>query len=589
MVRPSDSHAATDACLIEKSVSSEQALMISHYPCSCHNPTAMEAREFRKRWQLLTESERIQSLSGNYHQFIQTATEILPCLGCRSSTEDLFHRVTSNAAVHALHSQEEMHDACSATSQYCGIVFEEGSRFRLNDGFLNDADATLSLFLHHEHSGSIALARILGSNKVPNAKQRGCSRVRCPLHSQRSKGKPRPAMFEAQWMKLSIEQQRYISKISSDQFLMDLEAYLRRHRFCCRCKEKVLEAYDLLTGTSCSEDECESCAAFDDSQSGYMGSEFSLYHDNQCEEFSGEDLHYTSYLFNEISYSRSKNLLFVPSHLEYMMQLVSRADQELVGDWGDRHARTIAEAQDEVLTCLGMVIWDKLQALWTKIRTDKLSEELLLHCAVMSIRRNFENAVEVLHGHEIMEQLLAEEDDETRRVAEKKEKRKAKKKKRKNAKQKQNERIVPPSSNKTGVKKVVDSSVITTKDMNRSPSSVATTSSFTGSSGSPEDDEDDIVDGVIFNQSSCASKTLELDNQKELQLLSSMGWDVSSTLTFQDHHLTIEEEMDEPSLGISEDEIAFWKKNKSILVSKRLAQRQKLQERFDQFVLNNSL
>ncbi|RLN97213.1 hypothetical protein BBJ28_00021166, partial [Nothophytophthora sp. Chile5] len=328
-----------------------------------------------QRWLLLTERERTVSLRADANQFLQTANDLLPCSGCRNSAEALFYKLSDGSArVPQLVSRS-------------GICFDKDSHFRLNDAFLSSPDASISLFFHQERWATTALAKA----GKPSGKA-GSSRARCVLHSQRARGRPRPAAFEALWHKLPEDHQRHLSHIDSDQFLTDLENYLRRHRFCCRCKEKVLEAYDLLIGSSCSEDDCEDCGGFDCADKHHEHSDY------------GDDLHYTSYLFDELAYSRATSQIVVPCNIEFMSQLMSRADQEVVGDWGDRHARTIAEAQDEVLICLGMVIWEKMQSLWTKSRSEKRSEELLVHCAVSTLRRNFDVAVEALHGKEMMEQ-----------------------------------------------------------------------------------------------------------------------------------------------------------------------------------------
>lgn len=520
------------------------------YQCQCQ-PTAAESREFRKRWALLTDPERTSSLRGDTQLFLHTASELLPCHGCRAATETLFHKLVNKL------------NPLPALVLNAGLTFEDGNGFRLCNAYHHNPDPTLTLFLHHERWASTSLTKY---NKTAKA----AARVRCPLHAQRARGRPRPAAFEALWNKLPDDQQRHLSHIDSEQFLTDLENYLRRHRFCCRCKEKVLEAYDLLVGSSCSEDDCEDCASFDCSDKHHDRSDY------------GEELHYTSYLFDELTYSRATNHIVVPCHIDFMSQLMTRADHEIVGDWGDRHARTIAEAQDEVLTCLGIVIWEKMQHLWTRSRTEKRSEELLVHCAVSALRRNFDVAVEALHGKEMMEQLLAEEDDESRRLAKKKEKKKEKKKKRKTA-----------TKQKQAIEKSNETRPLTKKEKKKLAQSLSSSSSKTtlsvsevGSSTHSDDENQSDLDSDDENDDD--SEQPSLDEQREMELLSSMGWSGSDQfgLAFPES----DGESDEDNPGIPEDEIEFWNRNRSVLASKRLAQRQKLQEKFDLFVLrSNSL
>lgn len=586
-----------------------------------------------QRWLLLTDVERTVSLRGNVVQLLRTVNDLLPCLGCRNSTEALFYKLSdaaqANAASAHHHRQSSALVPLPPVVSRSGIVLDaHDDNFSLSDAYLANSDACLSLFLHQERWANSSLAKSMAMTAKGGSKGAVSStRARCLLHSQRARGRPRPAAFEALWRKLPEEHQRHLAHIDSDQFLTDLEAYLRRHRFCCRCKEKVLEAYDLLLGSSCSEDDCEDCG-FDCLDKHH---DQPLLHPGDY----GDDLHFTSYLFDELAYSRATNQIIVPCNLEFLSQLMARADQEVVGDWGDRHARTISEAQDEVLICLGMVIWDKLQALWTKSRAEQRAEELLVHCAVSTLRRNFDVAVEALHGKEMMELLLAEEDDESRRLAKKKEKRKEKKKKRKTAtklkqqsERSESEKSFDMSSSKQAAKKTkqrpgsngkLAASGATTPTKSRASShepSVASPSptnsiSSQGDDDDNDDDDDDVENNrgtnnqressgarhqnaLGFTKHQCTSScdepclfsSLSFDEHMEWRLLSSMGWDPSSQYNSANPELDVD--TDDEHHGIPEDEIRFWKQNHSTMARRRLAQRQKLQERFDEFVLRTN-
>ncbi|RHY34205.1 hypothetical protein DYB32_001085 [Aphanomyces invadans] len=372
--------------------------------------------------------------------------------------------------------------------------------------------------------GSLTLGLGLSSLSLGlgmNFAKAGGSNKRCALHSAKLKTHPRPSAFTSLWDKMSEDYHIDITQIDSDQFLNDLECYLRRHRFCCRCKEKVLEAYDLLVGSGCSESDCEDCAGlhcFSDKSSqddtGSGANDLSSHEEHLSTTSSNDDdADRSAYLFDELTFCRDTNQIVLPCNLEYLLQLMDRADQEVVMD---RHARTLAEAQDEVLTCLGLVVWDKLQMMWSKIQCEERSAELLLYCSIATIKYNFDVAVEALHGEEIMEQLLAEEAEDEKRTVRKKEKRKEKKKKKKN----QAKSKVPA-----------------------------------------EEDESD-----------------ELHiSEKERQLLSSMGWE----------HDPVDGDDSEDN-AIPEDDLVYWKKNSHNLESKRLEQRQRLQEKFQALLRRNT-
>ncbi|RHY08593.1 hypothetical protein DYB30_001057 [Aphanomyces astaci] len=375
--------------------------------------------------------------------------------------------------------------------------------------------------------GLSSLSLGLGMNFAKSGSSTG---KRCSLHSAKLKTHPRPTAFTSLWDKMSGDYQMDITQIDSDQFLNDLECYLRRHRFCCRCKEKVLEAYDLLVGSGCSESDCEDCAGlhcFSDKSSqddgGIAGGGAADAHAEHLSATSSNDVDdddddddddRSAFLFDELTFCRDTNQIVLPCNLEYLLQLMDRADQEVVMD---RHARTLAEAQDEVLTCLGLVVWDKLQMMWSKIQCEERSADLLLYCSIATIKHNFDVAVEALHGEEIMEQLLAEEAEDEMRTVRKKEKRKEKKKKKKQQQAKS---------------KVNDG----------------------------DDEEDEHIP------------------DKERQLLSSMGWEHADPVDGDDSE----------DNAIPEDDLVFWKNNSHNLESKRLAQRQKLQEKFQALLRRNN-
>ncbi|OQS05676.1 hypothetical protein THRCLA_02224 [Thraustotheca clavata] len=595
-------------------------------------PSTTALKEFRKRWAILSESERLHCLRGTGVQFFATVAELVPCLACRSGAESLFLRATTTLPLlcGSLNSSG-MNNTNIQLDDDGAIQFYTDQTFVLHPSYLVQADATLALFLSHEiqnviqttshshkghknknhqvakhnttlkvktttfnyettmklhmhtngttsssvmttstthhqstqppangtdpanslgmfgppagglnlnnigamgHLGSLTLG--LSSLSLGLGMNFAKSSKRCALHSAKLKSHPRPSTFTNLWEKMSTEYQNEITQIDSDQFLNDLECYLRRHRFCCRCKEKVLEAYDLLVGSGCSESDCEDCAGlhcFSDKSSNDSSSS----HEEQLSSTSSQD-DTNAYLFDEVSFCRDTNQIIVPSNLDYLLQLMDRADQEIILD---RHARTLAEAQDEVLTCLGLVVWDKLQMMWSKIQCEERSSELLLYCAIATIRHNFDMAVEALHGQEIMEQLLAEEEEDSRRETRKKEKRKEKKKKKKAQKSATSDSATPvepipvsppPKPKKTKPKKSVK-----------------------------QIDED-----------TSSSDRIQLDAEAERQFLSSMGWE----------HDPVDEDNENESL-IPEDDMLYWKRNKSDLVTQRMEQRQKLQEKFN--------
>lgn len=568
--------------------------------CDC-TPSNSELKEFRRKWCFLSEKERLSALKMPYTLFVKTVMDRVSCTMCRSRTICLFEELTcasgfcSNMDCHGHGHKSKFgqnryfefgdSDEDSSEDENCvleetvetytsqeqpgflsveGLYMQEDGVLTLWHEFLNDPDAALVLFSHHERCPPL-MKGVKGNYGLKNASMRGA----CHLHMQRARTNPRPETFEALWNKISSKNQRYLASTNADSFLTDLENYLRRHRFCCRCKEKVLEAYDLLIGSSCSEDDCEDCAGYDlmEQQRKLQQREATKQHMElngtypSSAEFN-DDLQYSSFLFEEIAFCRNAGAIIVPCHMEYMSQLMMRADQDIVGEWGDRHARTLAEAQDEVLTCLALVIWEKIQSIWIKSLCEKRAEELLVYLSVTGIRHSYDMAVEALHGEELMEQLLAEEDNECKRLARKREKRKEKKKKRKNN--------AKNSMKSTGTDDEDDQHFVAPRSMTRK----------INLNPSLEN-----VDNQHDNDILSRKQRNHLDEDAEMQLLSSMGWcDIASEVDKEHAILILDETPEQDDFGISKDDIKYWKQNQSNLVSKRLEQRKRLKDQFNDFV-----
>ncbi|KAF0697759.1 hypothetical protein As57867_011509, partial [Aphanomyces stellatus] len=114
-------------------------------------PSATALKEFRKRWTILSESERIQCLKGTGVQFFAMVAELVPCLACRSGAESLFLRATTTLPLlcgslnpnSMINSSIQLNDSGA-------ILFHTDQSFVLNPSYLQTADATLALFLSHE-------------------------------------------------------------------------------------------------------------------------------------------------------------------------------------------------------------------------------------------------------------------------------------------------------------------------------------------------------------------------------------------------------------------------------------------------------
>ena len=56
----------------------------------------------------------------------------------------------------------------------------------------------------------------------------------------------------------------------------------------------------------------------------------------------------------------------------------------------ERHAKTLDIAQEEVLTCLGIYLYERMHKIWQKLRAEEQTWQILFYLGVDSLRKSFE-------------------------------------------------------------------------------------------------------------------------------------------------------------------------------------------------------
>ena len=56
----------------------------------------------------------------------------------------------------------------------------------------------------------------------------------------------------------------------------------------------------------------------------------------------------------------------------------------------ERHAKTIDIAQEEVLTCLGIHLYERLHRIWQKLRAEEQTWQMLFYLGIDALRKSFE-------------------------------------------------------------------------------------------------------------------------------------------------------------------------------------------------------
>ncbi|KAM4843953.1 gametogenetin-binding protein 2 isoform 4-T4 [Thomomys bottae] len=333
-----------------------------------HQNNGAQLKQFIQRHSMLKQQDLSIAMVVTSREVLSALSQLVPCVGCRRSVERLFSQLveSGNPALEPL------------TVGPKGVL-------SVTRGCMTDAKKLYTLFYVH---GSKLNDMI---DAIPKSKKN----KRCQLHSlDTHKPKPLGGCWMDVWELMSQECRDEVVLIDSSCLLETLETYLRKHRFCTDCKNKVLRAYNILIGELDCSKEKGYCAA--------------LYEGLRC--------------------CPHERHIHVCCETDFIAHLLGRAEPEFAGGRRERHAKTIDIAQEEVLTCLGIHLYERLHRIWQKLRAEEQTWQMLFYLGVDALRKSFEMTVEKVQGISRLEQLC-EEFSEEERVRELKQEKKRQKRK----------------------------------------------------------------------------------------------------------------------------------------------------------------
>jgi len=123
--------------------------------------------------------------------------------------------------------------------------------------------------------------------------------------------------------------------------------------------------------------------------------------------------------------------------IEFLDALIKRAEPEVNGSYSklrERHAKTLEIAQEEVLTCVGMIMYERLRRIYVSLREEERACQVLAAVGVHALCRSFDTFVEQKQGISNLELLYQEISRAERAKQIKREQKKLKKKKKKDEK-----------------------------------------------------------------------------------------------------------------------------------------------------------
>ncbi|XP_043484649.1 gametogenetin-binding protein 2-like [Leptopilina heterotoma] len=314
----------------------------------CDSPLVRgkELEDFTRKLNTLTKEELKSSFEVTCKDFLSILGQTIPCVGCRKSAERLFFDL--------LEAGHPVLDPLMFTTEYI---------LTLKDEVLESPQMLCTIL--HKHSARLS--------SFVEKQTRSKKSHRCALHTlEVQRMRPPPNACREVWECMKQPCRQEITLIESERLDATLETYLRKHRFCSECRTKVLLASSLLMTD-----------ADPSKEKGFVPT-----------------------LYAGIKRCTAESHVHLPINTEYIHTIIGRAQPEIIGR--ERHAKTLEIAQEEVVTCLGICVAERLLKIYRRLKEAETICKVLAAVAVEALSRNFEMAVEAKQGVTKLELLYEE-------------------------------------------------------------------------------------------------------------------------------------------------------------------------------------
>ncbi|XP_063706560.1 gametogenetin-binding protein 2-like [Culicoides brevitarsis] len=329
-------------------------------------------KAFDKKVKIMTREEFFLSLLVTHKHFTRILSVSVPCVGCRRSVERLLEQLKT----------------CVYPTLY-PIEIHPNGNITINIDKLKNT-ASVGMILYDSD-------RLLNDLVEPRSKKRS----RCGLHSLDSfRLRPFSEVWRDVWNSMNSICREKVSIIETDELHTILLNYLKKHKFCSECRTKIEKAYLLLV--------------------------------NENNRLEKEPVYISSLyagIKRCISQCISKKHIHILHENNFIDNLIKKAEPELNESQFKHRERHAKNAQEEVLTCIGIYIYEKLRRIHLCLKEEENACQVLASVAVYALSRNFNMAVENKNGISKLELLYEEISREEKLKEQRKEQRKNKKRK----------------------------------------------------------------------------------------------------------------------------------------------------------------
>ncbi|CAF4827248.1 unnamed protein product [Rotaria sp. Silwood1] len=369
-----------DENLIMKLQVDDSCIKCDHHCC---NKKVKNYETFINGYKKLTLDELNDALCVPSTQIKEYILHSVPCIGCRTSIENFIKSLI-----------EHHHSGLEP------LVMNEKGSITLTKIYSSNPDNIYSLFYIH---GSKLTSFI---ESIPKSKKNR----RCIIHSlDKSKS---INDWEIVWDAMNDECRDTVTLVEADCLLDTLENYLHKHKFCSECKLKVLEAYDILLDNT----------------------------DNKHRDKKG----YCPALYEGLRSCTNDKHIHIDSNKVFIGNLIARAESEIQDSRRERHAKTLDIAQEEILTCIGIYLFERFDKIYRTMRSEEQTWQLLFYISIDCLRLNFEKALDRKQDFSMTLQILCEQFREVDEIKiQKKQQKRSKRKARRQIKMNENNEVKP--------------------------------------------------------------------------------------------------------------------------------------------------
>jgi len=296
--------------------------------------------EFMKNYSLLIIKEQEKDINPKIKfktiDLLNSIEQQVTCIGCKTSVEKYFKQISTTDNIY----------------------------YSLNPFNINVKDGYI--YLSKDYSNPKSLYNLFYSScskldKILVAKTK--TNRRCFLHSLDSTNKKIKNINDwiNVWELMDDECRNSILNVNKDDLIITLNNYLKKHRFCPECKENVQVAFYILIGD------------YD----------------------SNKEKGYCAHLFDNLKIINNKYIQ-IKNDKTYITHLITLAEPEIHGSNREIHAKSIETAQEEVLTCIGIYLYDRFHRVYQIMKSEEQTWQLIFYIGIKHLKKCFECELECL-------------------------------------------------------------------------------------------------------------------------------------------------------------------------------------------------